>query len=497
MQDRILVQEGAIESYGFISKTSILRIGIYLFASCIASLNILFCHDFLMATFVVIIELGILTYCLLKGNITKYIGCYLIFLCTSLEFSVFVGTEQFYGFKNFRILGVNLGFISLLPILALVCFKGIKINKIKTYYPRLYNFATFIFFLFSAGIVFGLFQILLNDNNIQNMDHYIFSFIGECYSMIALPFLMIVSFAYLLSWESNNVSSLEDYLISILIGIVVSLVISLGFEIMGHYGGMETLLASTVSIYIPFMFILPFCKSYKFTLNISIIMFATIGTMLMLKYNASGKFIIFCLITPLIICYTAFKNKATFLGLIFIVILSIIVIFGIPFILENNTLFRYKFDQAMALLRFWSDNWIQNMPGSPQFRIGEFINICYEYMSKPWFIFFGKGYMGSINDHVGIFGAHFVPDAFSIDQWANGTFYNMHEALNVLFLYHGILGLTFYAYILKNVIANFTRNPWILIGGVWVLIFYGYSFTISAFGLSALLFGFATLDNVT
>jgi len=313
--------------------------------------------------------------------------------------------------------------------------------------------------------------------------------------MVALPLLIIISFAYILSWEPTNISSLEDYLIATLFGTVVSLIVSLLFGVKGYYGGVGTLLTSIVSIFIPFMFILPFYKNYKFSYNINIFIFATIGTILMLKYNASGKFIIFCLMIPLIFCYIVYKNKITFTGLTFIVILFIIIVSGIPFIAENNVLFHIKFDQAMGLLRFWSEGWIQNMPGSPRFRVGEFINICYEYLAKPWYIIFGKGYMGTITDHVGIFGAHFVPGSFSIEQWANGTFYGVHEALNVLFLYHGILGLIFYTYIFKYVVTNFARNPWILIGGVWVLIFYGYSITISAFGLSALLFGFATMSR--
>lgn len=478
-----------------ISRAIIRTVTIYIFASCIASLNVLFCRNALVANIIIFIELAILVYCFLRGNITIYIGCYLIFLCTSLEYGVFVGTEEFYSFKNFRILGVNLGIVSLLPIFFLSCFKGVKINKIKANYPSLYKYAYFMFFLFATGTIFGLVQILLNDNNIQNMDNFIFSFIGQSYMMVALPLLIIISFAYILSWEPMNIRSLEDYLIATLFGTVVSLIVSLFFREKGYYGGIETLLTSVVSIFIPFMFILPFYKRYEFSYNINIFIFATIGTILMLKYNASGKFIIFCLMIPLIICCIVYKNKITFTSLTFIVILFVIIVFGIPFITESNVLFRIKYDEAMGLLRFWSEGWIQNMPGSPRFRVGEFINICYEYLVKPWYIIFGKGYMGTITDHVGIFGAHFNPAAFSIEQWANGTFYVVHEALNVLFLYHGIVGLIFYTYMLKYVVSNFARNPWILIGGVWFLIFYGYSITISAFGLSALLFGYATMSR--
>ena len=127
-----------------ISRAIMRSVTICIFASCIAGLNVLFCRDALVANFIIFIELAILAYCFLRGNITIYFGCYLIFLCTSLEYGVFVGTEEFYSFKNFRILGVNLGlFLFFLSFLA--CFKGVKINKIKANYPSLYKYAYLCF----------------------------------------------------------------------------------------------------------------------------------------------------------------------------------------------------------------------------------------------------------------------------------------------------------------------------------------------------------------
>ena len=158
------------------------------------------------------------------------------------------------------------------------------------------------------------------------MDNFIFHFIGACYTMVALPLLIIISFAYILSWEPMNIGSLEDYLIATLFGTVVSLIVSLLFRVNGYYAGLETLLTSVVSIFIPFMFILPFYKNYGFSYNINISIFATIGTILMLKYNASGKFIIFCLMIPVILCCIVYKNKITLTGLAFIVILFIIIV---------------------------------------------------------------------------------------------------------------------------------------------------------------------------
>ena len=79
-------------------------------------------------------------------------------------------------------------------------------------------------------------------------------------------------------------------------------------------------------------------------------------------------------------------------------------------------------------------------------------------------------------------------------QWNHGTFYRPHETLNVIFLYHGLIGLCFYIYSLFFVFKNSKKSPWLLIGGIWFLLFYGYSITLSAFGMTALLLGLYEVD---
>lgn len=473
---------------------------LFLLSAIIGALNVLYYSNYSFSIATVILELIILIYYFIKMNLTRYFGFYLIFLGLSLEFPAFVGGEEFYGFKNFRILGINLGIITLLPILMLTFFKNIKIRKIKRNYPHLYKFLLIIVFLITTGVIFGLVQILINDNNIQNLDNLFTSFINEIYLKAIMPLLLIFTFLYIISWEEEKLPLLEKYLIAFLIGTAVSLIVSLTTGNFGIYSKLPILLGPATTIYIPFIFLFPFYSKYKSKVYIKILMFfGLLGTILSLIFNASGKLIILIFLIPLGILLLLLKRKKIFNLIILLIILFLLGIFAfstIPYLTNNYPLFKIKLNQVTELLKFWEENWIQKMSISPRVRILEFLNIFNEYLNKPWFFMLGKGFMGTFKDYTGMltnwqeYGA-----TYSINQWINGTFYSTHETLNVLFLTNGLMGLIVYFYLMKIVIVNFTKNPWILIGGFWFLMFYGYSFTITAYGLTSLLVGFVYLDN--
>ncbi|WKV08001.1 hypothetical protein Q2T46_10645 [Thermoanaerobacterium sp. CMT5567-10] len=190
---------GLINSNINIKVGKIKDINIILLSSMIGSLNVLFYKNYQISMIIITAELTILAYYFMKKDITRYIGSYLIFLSLSFEFNELGGTEQFYGFKNFRIFGINLGILSLLPLLVIVLSKKIKINEIKNKYTNLHKFIAIIIFMDFMGVIFGLLQLITNDNNIQNMDGMLPSFVGTTYNMVALPILLIISIIYILT----------------------------------------------------------------------------------------------------------------------------------------------------------------------------------------------------------------------------------------------------------------------------------------------------------
>lgn len=469
-------------------------------ASIIGFLNVIFAHNYLLSNILVFSELTILLYYFFKKDIVRYFGNYLIFLTLSFEFNILGEKLPIYGFKSFRFLGINMGILSLLPILLILISKRkIKINKIKNVSNKFYKFLLLIVLMNFIGLVMGLFQILINDNNIQNFSGVLNIFLSEIYDGFGIIFLVLVTFVYLVSYEFEKINLLEDYLTSILIGISVSIFTSLIFDIFGRYGGVKTLLGSNVKIYIPFLILFKF---YNFKYNK--VMFSLIGiisTLLLLFYNASGKLIILSILVGFGSFYILFINKKLKIGLLIALFISLS-LFPLLITFDNvpndyffqSVIFQSKFGQVKSLFNIWKSDWISAMPPSPRVRIIEITNIFYEYLKKPWFLVFGKGYLGTFKDHISMLKT-FIPDSYSMKEWKYGSFYGMHETLNSIFLYHGIFGIYIFIYLLKLVFLNLHKNPWILIGGFWFFMFYGFSVILSVYGVTSLIFGFIKLDN--
>jgi hypothetical protein len=474
---------------------------IYIFftAGIVGILNVLFSTNYTISMAIIFFELCILGYYFLKKDITRYLGFYLIFLCLSFEFEALVGASIFYGFKEFRILGVNLGIIMLLPIVFLTIFKKIKINIIKNNYPGLFRFSKIFFLLNLSGIFFGLLQILINDNNVNGLDNVLLTFVGIVYNMTLIPILLIISFVYLISFENDKFALLEKFMLAILIGVVASMVTSLLTGNFGRYGGINTLLVTNTYRYIPFMLLFPFYKKYKKRKDIILLtLCGIVGSILALLYNSTGKIIILYGLIPIGIMTIFWKRKKILHFFLFLSLVPLIFLI-LPNVIEHlstsNIMFKSKLNEIMSILRFWEPNWIENMPLSPRTRIAEFTNIIFEYFHKPWFLIFGKGYMGTIIDHTGLLASEFVPGAFSMNQWNQGIFYGVHESYSLLFLYNGLVGMLFYVFMIKEIFKKFVKSPWILIGGFWFLMVYGYSVTMTAFGVVALLLGFIDYDK--
>lgn len=471
---------------------------IILLACFVGSLNVVLHDSYILSTLVVFFEIIMLAYWLfIKKSITDYIGYYLIFLSLSLEFAGFTSQGNVYGFKDFRIAGVNLGILALLPVLLKLIIKGVKTYKVKKELPKLYRFSAMIFFLSFTGMFFGLFQIIINDNNIQHMESFFRSFVNTSYNMMAISILMIISFLYIISWEENKIKNLSIYLTSILFGTVWMLCSSILFNKVGTYGGVDTLIVSNTVAYLPFIFILASRRDVTHP-KVYYIM-GVIGITLALIYNSTGKLIILLLVSFYFFYKQLIKSGKPIkrlLGIMTMPILFSLGFYAINAMKKMSILFSSKFNQAFSLLAFWNPNWFLNLPNSPRVRVIQFINIGIEYLNKPWFAVFGKGYMGTFRDH--IYGFASIQNdlgAFSLDQWNHGAFYRPHETLNVIFLYHGLVGLLFYVYSALFIFKNSEKSQWLLIGGVWFLLFYGYSITLSAFGITSLLLGLYEVDK--
>lgn len=478
-------QIGSVTDRKMIVNTEDIRIGIkVLFVSFV---NVLYCSNQLISNIAVLIEIGILILDAVQNKWSKYFGDYILFCGLSIEFAVLTNAENIYGFKEFRIFGVNLGFLALLPLFVHY-FLSHKSNgttfEIKQ--KDFWNFARMYLLLIAVSAIMGLVLFVFNDNNVADA-FTIRIFIEELYQKAAQPILLIFSFCFMsIREEKESFDLFEKYLLVTLYGSIASLVISFVFARYGNYGGVNTLVATNNVRWIPLLLIFPLYKKYKGRLFIVIA--GIIGVYFLLRYNATGKNIMLCALLPLIYVFVSFRQHKYIRAIMIIAIIPIVAFLGLTIMSRLGSvsvLFNSKMNQVISMIGSLFTTSVANMEDSPRVRVLEFAYIIQEYIKKPYLSIFGKGLGGTILKG----NLAYDLSSFSQEELSAGLIYNVHESVNKLFLSNGILGMYFLITTVIMGIKKMGNNPWIIIGLYWFLISLGHSITMSAFGLSCLMYG--------
>lgn len=466
----------------------------FLYIVLIALLNLLFYDNYQITLIIVSIQVVVLLFFFIKQDIYKYFINYLIFTSLSLEQEFLVGTSMFYGFKNFRIFGVNLALLALIPPILLIMFKRIKITAIKRKGNELYKSFIIFLCLTAGGFFWGIFTILVDDNDIQSFSNIVILFINRFYFFIIVLIVQII-ILYIAIKEKENFRRFGDVLLFILVSASLTLIFSLVFNIKGSYSHIDTLLSPLISWLIPLLTVIPFYKKLKsrylfFLLGLT-------GTFLMVIYSPTGKGILLVLLLPVIHLFILVVQKNFKMLFIFIImyisIIAILPIFVYEYVAQSQ-LTQNKLNEVIGLISFWEPNWLNNIPTSPRYRVVEFINIWIEYMRKPYYLLFGKGYIGSFKDYINGFNMGYL-SAFSPEEFWNGTFFSPHDALNTILLSNGLSGLVVLVYYIKLALNKAKNSFWIIVGVYWLVILYGFSLTLSVFGISCLMFGLYEISD--
>jgi hypothetical protein len=467
----------------------------FVYIVLIALLNILFYNNFSIALGVVLVELLILFFYFIKQDVYKYFINYLIFTSLSLEQEFLVGTDMFYGFKNFRILGINLALLALIPPVIIILFKRINISDFRKKGNELYKSFIIFLILTVSGFFWGLFTILVDDNDIQSFSNIIMLFVNRFYFFIIVLIVQII-LLYLVVKEKEKFKQLGTVLLYILVAASLTLLFSLVFDVKGSYSHIDTLLSPLISWLIPLLTLVPFYK--KFRNRYMFFLIGLIGTFLMVIYSPTGKGILLVFLLPFIHLFILVVQKNFKMLFIFLMFYTSLIII-LPIILQDyisqSQLTQNKLNDVFGLISFWEPNWINNIPTSPRYRVVEFINIWIEYMRKPYYLLFGKGYIGSFKDYISGFNMGYV-SAFSRQEFQYGTFFSPHDAFNTILLSNGLLGLLVFVYYIKLAFKKAKQSFWIIVGVYWLVILYGFSLTLSVFGMCCLMYGlFEISDN--
>lgn len=466
-------------------------------AMIVSSIGVLFVDNSIIGYILIFFEMSILLCKLLRGNIAEYVAYYVIFICNCFEFSSISQVEQFYNLKDIRFLGINLGVWLLIPLILNFVLRPIKIGILRKEQKTFYKLTGGLLVLNIMAAIVGLLLIAFNDNKIASIPGIMSEYIGAMYSGMFIPIAMICAFCSLITYEKNRLFVIPISLQAAMLGCVSQIFVSFFAGVKGSYGGVDTLMKSVISIFIPFALLL-FIDKENTIYPKGTAFLCMLGTAFMIRYNASGKLLLAVAVAVLITVYYIYRyNKKSSKCMITICVIGVVFLFPIMvgYLTKNSVLFSSKMAQVRNLFDFSSnENWLENLPSSPRLRVEEIRNVLFEYVRKPWLFFTGKGYMGSIVDNFGYFHSVQNEDFVTNTEWIAGIYFNLHEIASNLVMF-GLGGIVYSIGLLKYTINAYKENIWIIFGTCWFVLFFGYSFTLSIFGVVALFYGLCDKDT--
>lgn len=485
----------------FNSKIADKKIGLSFFPFIVSlasfCLNILFVFNPMFSYINVGVQALLLLLLFLSKKYGDFLGLYMVFLASSMEFGYFLGTENFYGFKNIRIAGLNLGLLVIVPlfIVALINFKSIT-SYLRGKRSVNNTLLAWLFFCLIAFLV-GFVGIIINDNNIAQLPNVYVSFLKEAYMWFAFPLMVAVCALFVASYSKYGISKLKEYLLILIVCFLISVPFSYLFGERGFYGNVKTLIISNIYFLCPLFLLVPLFLNLRLKILYYALCFAALAFILL--YNANGKIILLLALVFLYYLIFAWKLLKTITArIVFVIILVFSLVAGVFIIsrvYSTNFLLQNKIEQTFSLIAFWKEDWLENMGVSPRYRIYELINTFSEYLHKPYYVFFGKGFLGTMKDYNNYFGTVYTEGGFSEAEWSIMSFYSVHETFNGVLLIGGLFGLFMYISVFWTFIKNSRKSLFLIIGSVWFLLLYGYSMTISVFGIIAFIIGLLDLKK--
>lgn len=424
----------------------------------------------------------------------------IVMLTTTIEMEQFVVGNSFEGntlrnFIYFPYLGVYpLFIINLIIFFELLFIRGKRkcIKKYKT--KQLSKVRIWVTILIISSLVSTAITIIINDNNIATADWYFSKLLTEIYKYLML-FLIINNTALILI-KYNYRRQMSQLFAVLLISSGLSSFASVISGFHGYYAYLENVLLLSLFSFFSILVVLlsPYFSSKLgriFTLVLGISVFV-----LMLQFSSplGGKwfFVVFILLGFYILKYYSkltYRKLISFIIVIFFIFTAYLLVDNLDL---NNMFLELKFQQFLESINIFSPNWYSNLSASPKFRIDEFVNISIEYFEKPYFFFFGKGIGGTITQHTNILDWT-GRGAFPIEQAVSGIFLDMHESINILYLKNGFLGILFFIWVLKTGLKNINDNPFIGIGLIWFVFFWGVYSSLLV-GLSFLVLGLSFIE---
>lgn len=459
---------------------------------CVGVANNFFYSNSNIMLCLVLVELLMLGFFLIKGYLDKFACYFVLFLSSSLENGFQVSGEEIrYGFKAFKIMGIN---ISVYVLLFFAIYYILKYQKIIFFkFKPLKNLLIGSILLIPIGFISGAISILNNYNNIRSYKGYFFAFLRQGYTYTLITFEIFV-FAQIIFY-SKSIKFFKNRLLYMALGQIFAAFISLFMHNYSYtYGKVTSIIAPITLIHLVFLILFPMYQDYSQKEKCFLFIIAVTNTLSTIVY-AGGQEILMIAIIPvlmLIIFWQTCGIKKKILIIMVGVMLGMLlmpIILSINLEYTGNNKLAEELGDTISMLSFWKPDWIKNMHHSPKVRVVEIVNIVHEYMQNPASFIFGRGFLGTYKD-----GLHLldivVPEDYSIWERSLGVYSGVHESFAQFLLYFGLYGVIFYVNTIKNIIINLSKSPWLLIGLAWFGLHYAFSMTAISYGTICLVVGF-------
>lgn len=438
-----------------------------------------------LGTFLSIIEYALIIYELARGKTLSAFLFFLIFDTVSYEMDYFLYLENppFTRYSFFVLPFVG-PFAQIFTIILIYFQTKRKYGRIKPSSDSSY-FMRWLLILLIAGVLQGFICILLNDNRTGDSSLYPVVYIIETMKYVAL--MAFLGAGFLLSEGEYNrkviIGCSKTLLLSL--GLIALISVLIGYEAYTTEVISGNLLAPMASLFIPFSFTFMSYEGIAKGKGINFILFAISILILLVCFvrpNVMGSKWYLVVGASLFVWFSStihIKSIRTY----FIMVVGAFVLINVlaeplTALFSNNDYNSWKASQlidSIDILRYNSFyEWFFSLAPSPAYRIDELLNIGIEYIEKPLYALFGKGFGGTTLHHTPFLNWEKGGGTFSNEQIQLGAYYAMHESLAVIFLRHGILGIVFFIDTIVSLIRKIPYSNWAMLGLIWFFFFWSY-----------------------
>jgi hypothetical protein len=407
---------------------------------------------------------------------------------SSIEFNTFInnGQSPLYNLSNVKLFGLNVGIWMFIIVMPSIINEIINLRKKVSFNFWQYVILIWFLIMYFLAIFISFLNYIFTKGGLRNFD------IGYLISLSYLqlwPFVCLFSCIVYMQIYQNGLLTLKLTVFYTFIAVIISSFLINLIGIRGTYGDSLYYFAPTLIFICPLFLVLMKDPIFKISRKLAmVIFFSFIVSPIILFDLAGGKIIIFTLLALLL-----FSKNFKLRNIFFAFSAICLIFFVIYSFMGDESLLKSKIDEILSLFNFFSGYWYELLEPSTRFRLDEFINIFQHYKLNPFFIPTGFGIVSGAPDYIGGYGL--VADgSFPGVEYIFNYFISYHEICS-FFIKYGLTGFLLLLLVLRKAFMFKEKLPFLVVGSIWLILFWGYSFTLAIIGAAILAIGIMELPS--